>query len=336
MKARFQPYSLQFKQASGTSRGILHTKETFILTIEHEGKRGIGECALFRGLSCDDLPDYEEKLQWLCENINQNKAFIQKELIQYPSIIFGWEQAFLNLKHGGDLYFPSAFTTQNKAIKINGLIWMGSVDFMTEQIEDKLSKGFDCIKLKIGVDWPAEKKILKELRNRYNKNILEIRVDANGGFSVEQAEEILNDLAELKIHSIEQPIKAGQIEDMQKLCATTPTPIALDEELIGKVNFEQKIKLLEEIRPQYIILKPALVGGFSSCDEWIGLAEKRNIGWWITSALESNIGLNAITQYTFTKNNPMPQGLGTGALYTNNFDSKLDLEGDQLYFKKII
>lgn len=278
MKARFQPYSLQFKQASGTSRGILHTKETFILTIEHEGKRGIGECALFRGLSCDDLPDYEEKLQWLCENINQNKAFIQKELIQYPSIIFGWEQAFLNLKHGGDLYFPSAFTTQNKAIKINGLIWMGSVDFMTEQIEDKLSKGFDCIKLKIGVDWPAEKKILKELRNRYNKNILEIRVDANGGFSVEQAKEVLNDLAELKIHSIEQPIKAGQIEDMQKLCATTPTSIALDEELIGIVNFEQKIKLLEEIRPQYIILKPALVGGFSSCDEWIGLAEKRNIG----------------------------------------------------------
>ena len=331
--ATFKQYLLQFKNPSGTSRGVLHTKETFFLEILEGDKKGIGECALFRGLSFDDVPDYEEKLTWLCENINQDSAYLKKELLHFPSIWFGYEQAILNVKHGENLYFPSDFTEGKSSIKINGLIWMGNVDFMQTQIEEKLELGFDCIKLKIGVDWNSEKEILRKLREKFPKEQLELRVDANGGFTFEEAKIVLNELDELGIHSIEQPIKAGNLEEMKLLCATTPTPIALDEELIGVVDFEEKRKLLEKIKPQYIILKPALIGGFSGTDEWISLAENLGIGWWITSALESNIGLNAIAQYTFTKGNKMPQGLGTGGLFTNNFESNLQLEGDLLSMK---
>ena len=333
MKASYQSYILNFKQASGTSRGVLHDKETFILTVEDGPKKGIGECALFRSLSHDDTPEYEEKLQWLCNNIDQEIDFLKAELLEYPSIIFGLEQALLNFEHGKNLYFPSAFTQGEKNIKINGLIWMGTVDFMRKQIQEKLNQNFNCIKLKIGVNWKEEKEILRQLRLEFDVNSLEIRVDANGGFSPKDAKIVLQELAELKIHSIEQPIKAGQISEMFELCKNSPTPIALDEELIGIIHIEEKIQLLEKIQPQFIILKPALVGGFSGTDQWISIAEKLGIGWWITSALESNIGLNAIAQYTFTKNNPMPQGLGTGALFSNNFPSSLFLEGDKLYFK---
>jgi L-alanine-DL-glutamate epimerase-like enolase superfamily enzyme len=209
---------------------------------------------------------------------------------------------------------------------------MGNVDFMKEQIALKLQDKFHCIKLKIGVHWDEEKKVLEELRKTFPKNQLELRVDANGAFSAEKAKIVLEELAALDIHSIEQPIKAGNPEEMALLCANTPTPIALDEELIGITESEEKQRLLETIKPQYIILKPSLVGGISGSDEWIALAEKQNIGWWITSALESNIGLNAIAQYTYTKKNPMPQGLGTGSLFTNNTPSSLKLEGDQLWF----
>jgi len=333
MKASYFRYMLQFKRPGGTSRGVLHEKETFILEIEDQGKKGIGECAVFRGLSFDDRPDYEEKLKWLCENIQQDKNYLQEELKEFPSIWFGYEQAILNLKYGDHLYFPSEFTEGKSAITINGLIWMGDISYMEEQIQDKLDKGFHCIKLKIGIDWPSEYRILKQLREKFSPDQLELRVDANGGFSKEEANTVLQQLADLNIHSIEQPIKAGNWEDMASLCAVTPTPIALDEELIGIVDSKEKRKLLEAVKPQYIILKPALVGGFSGADEWISLAESLNIGWWITSALESNIGLNAIAQYTFTKKNPMPQGLGTGSLFVNNFESSLDLRNELLWFK---
>ena len=333
MNAQFTQHKLIFKQASGTSRGVLTTKETYILEISKNGQKGIGECAIFRGLSYDDVPDYEEKLTWLCENINSDFEVLKKELLHYPSIIFGLEQALLNLQHGEDLYFPSDFTDGKDSIKINGLIWMGNADFMQSQIEEKLAKGFDCIKLKIGVDWKSEKEIIKKLREKFPKEQLELRVDANGAFSYEEARMVLQELADLGIHSIEQPIKAGS-QFMTKLCAETPTPIALDEELIGVIDFEEKKKLLETIKPQYIILKPALVGGFSGSDEWIAIAENLGINWWITSALESNIGLNAICQYTYTKKNPLPQGLGTGALFTNNFETHLQLENDQMWHKK--
>jgi len=335
MKATYLKYLLQFKRPSGTSRGVLLDKETFILTISEDGRKGGGECAVFRGLSFDDRPDYEEKLQWLCEHINEDIAFLKEELKEFPSIWFGYEQAVLNLKYGDNIYFPSEFTEEKSAITINGLIWMGEVGYMEEQIQDKLEKGFHCIKLKIGVNWESEHIILQKLREKFSKDQLELRVDANGGFSKVEAVTVLHQLADLHIHSIEQPIKAGNWEDMAELCAKTPIPIALDEELIGIIDPEEKKKLLEKIKPQYIILKPALVGGFSGSDEWISFAENQNIGWWITSALESNIGLNAIAQYTFTKKNPMPQGLGTGALFVNNFESDLELRNELLWFKNI-
>ncbi|PWN67957.1 o-succinylbenzoate synthase [Chryseobacterium oncorhynchi] len=333
MIASYHKYLLEFKRPSGTSRGVLLDKETFILEISDHGKKGVGECAIFRGLSFDDRPDYEEKLKWLCENIDTGPDFLKEELKDFPSIWFGYEQAVQNLKYGESLYFPSEFTEGKSAITINGLIWMGDVGYMEEQIQDKLEKGFHCIKLKIGVDWKSEHIILQKLREKFSKDQLELRVDANGGFTREEAIVVLQQLADLHIHSIEQPIKAGNWSDMAELCAQTPTPIALDEELIGITDLEEKKKLLEAIQPQYIILKPALVGGFSGTDEWISLAEQLNIGWWITSALESNIGLNAIAQYTFTKNSPMPQGLGTGALFVNNFESSLDLRNELLWFK---
>ncbi|MCW3168109.1 o-succinylbenzoate synthase [Chryseobacterium sp. 09-1422] len=333
MKAEYFKYLLKFKRPSGTSRGVLYEKETFILVISDDGKKGTGECAIFRGLSFDDRPDYEDKLKWLCENTDQDVEFLKDELKEFPSIWFGYEQALLNLKHGGKLYFPSEFTDGKSSMMINGLIWMGDVDYMEEQIQEKLAQGFHCIKLKIGVDWKSEHEILQKLRQKFSKDKLELRVDANGGFSKDEAEIVLQQLADLNIHSIEQPIKAGNWNDMAELCAKTPTPIALDEELIGVVDFNEKKKLLDHIKPQYIILKPSLVGGISGSDEWVSLAEQNNIGWWITSALESNLGLNAIAQYTFTKNSPMPQGLGTGGLFTNNFDSDLELKGDRLFFK---
>ncbi|UTF93965.1 o-succinylbenzoate synthase [Elizabethkingia anophelis] len=332
MQAEYQRHNLIFKRPGGTSRGVLTEKETYFLHISDGEKKGTGECGIFRGLSYDDVPDYEEKLKWLCDNINAKYNFLQQQLLHYPSIWFGYEQAILNLKHGGHIYFPGEFTEGKESITINGLIWMGNIDFMKEQIASKLQDKFHCIKLKIGVHWDEEKKVLEELRKTFSKNQLELRVDANGAFSTEKARIVLEELAFLDIHSIEQPIKAGNPEEMALLCASTPTPIALDEELIGITELEEKQKLLEIIKPQYIILKPSLVGGISGSDEWIALAEEQNIGWWITSALESNIGLNAIAQYTYTKKNPMPQGLGTGALFTNNTPSSLRLEGDQLWF----
>ena len=334
MQASFSKYILNFKRPAGTSRGVLDTKETFILEISENGKKGIGECSIFRGLSYDDVPEYESKLQWLVDHINIDEKEIHQQLLHFPSIWFGYEQAIANLQHSSNIYFSSEFTEDKKSIKINGLIWMGDAAFMREQIEEKLEKGFTCIKLKIGVNWNSEREILREIRKGFPAERIELRVDANGGFTKEESQKVLQELFELQIHSIEQPIKAGNWKDMAQLCKNTPTPIALDEELIGIIDTSEKTKLLESIQPQYIILKPTLVGGFKGTDEWIQLAEERNIGWWITSALESNIGLNAIAQYTYTKKSKMPQGLGTGSLFTNNFESSLELNGENLYFKK--
>ncbi|SKB74015.1 o-succinylbenzoate synthase [Soonwooa buanensis] len=331
--ARFEKYTLNFKRPSGTSRGVLNVKETYFIYIEEDNKIGVGEANLFKGLSFDDDDEYEDALTWACQNVNLGLDHLREEMVNHPSIIFGLEQAFLNLEHGGNIYFPSDFTEAKDSIQINGLIWMGDVNYMKEQIEEKLAQNFHCIKLKIGVDWGNEKQVIAELRKKFPKDVLELRVDANGAFSPEKAKTVLEELATLDIHSIEQPIEAGNWKAMAKLCAETPTPIALDEELIGILNYESKVDLLKEIKPQFIILKPTLIGGFSGSDEWIELAENQKIGWWITSALESNIGLNAIAQYTYPKQNPMPQGLGTGGLFTNNTTSHLDLKGEQLWFK---
>lgn len=334
MKAVYRPYILNFKQPSGTSRGILKTKETFFVKITNDGKIGIGECGLFRGLSVDDRPDYEQKLQWACENVSLGKDGLWQELQEFPSIQFGFEMAFRSLQSEDPFrLFPSEFTAGKAAIPINGLIWMGSKTFMQEQIKEKLRQGFRCLKLKIGaMDFPAELQILRHVRNEFSLDDLEIRVDANGAFSKEEALEKLKRLSDFELHSIEQPIKQGQIQAMAELCENTPLPIALDEELIGVFGVTKKQELLQTIQPQYIILKPSLVGGFRGSQEWIDLAEENQVGWWITSALESNVGLNAIAQWTFLKNTEMPQGLGTGSLFTNNISSPLKMSGETLQY----
>ena len=237
----------------------------------------------------------------------------------------------MDLNSKKHVLFPSDFTKGRKGIKINGLIWMGEIEFMRSQIKEKLKQGFSCLKLKIGTHWEKEKQILEDLRKEYSADILELRVDANGAFSFQEAEVVLTELARLKIHSIEQPIRQGNWLQMKILCENTPIPIALDEELIGVLNLEDKISLLQTIQPQYIILKPALIGGFKGSEEWIKIANEKNIGWWITSALESNIGLNAIAQWTFTLSNPLPQGLGTGELFTNNIPRSLEIKGEELW-----
>lgn len=339
IQAHYQKYILNFKNPSGTSRGVLRTKETWFITLKKDQKIGIGETGLFRGLSIDDVPNYEEKLQWVCKNIHLGIENLKTELVQYPSIQFGLEQAFLSLesKTKFDL-FPSKFTEGKEAISINGLIWMGEKEFMKTQIQDKIEAGFSCIKMKIGaIDFETEIELLKSIRKNFSSEEIELRVDANGAFHPENALEKLKRLSDLEIHSIEQPIKQGQLQEMAQLCATTPLPIALDEELIGVFSSEEKKYIINTIKPQYIILKPSLVGGFAGSKEWINLAETNAIGWWITSALESNIGLNAIAQFTYTLKNQLPQGLGTGGLFTNNFDSPLEVKNGALqynYLKK--
>jgi o-succinylbenzoate synthase len=334
LKASYHKYILDFKLPSGTSRGVLTHKETWFIVLEKDGKKGIGECGILRGLSVDDLPDYELKLAWTCQNIHLGEEHLWNALLHYPSIQFGVEMAFQSLSSSTPFsLFPSAFTMGKGSIPINGLVWMGEPQFMKQQIEEKLAQGFSCIKLKIGaIDFEQELQLLHFIRANFTPDKIEIRVDANGAFDSSTALIKLNQLSEFKIHSIEQPIQKNDTDSMAELCKTTPLPIALDEELIGVFNYQEKEALLLKIKPQYIILKPSFIGGFRGTEEWIVLAEKYQIGWWITSALESNIGLNAIAQWTFLKQNLMPQGLGTGGLYTNNFDCPLTVADGKLWY----
>ncbi|MFM1877482.1 MAG: hypothetical protein RLZZ241_348 [Bacteroidota bacterium] len=335
MKAHHTPYQLNFITPGGTSRGVLTQKETHFITLCDGKRTGIGECAVFRGLSRDDRPDYVQTLQWACEHIDLGLEVLREALQDWPTLVFGLEQAFLSLQseHPMEL-FPSAFT-QGAGIPINGLIWMGSISEMESRIEARLAEGYNCLKLKIGaLNFDRELHLLKALRDRFPADSLEVRVDANGAFAPNQALERLKQLAPLDLHSIEQPIAAGNWEAMAGLCRDTPVPIALDEELIVWPHSERKEELLECIVPQFIILKPALLGGILACNHWIELAEARNIGWWVTSALESNIGLNTIAQWTATLGVKMPQGLGTGSLFSNNFNSPLQTGLGQLWYNR--
>ncbi|PWG05271.1 o-succinylbenzoate synthase [Polaribacter aquimarinus] len=334
IKAEYKKYILNFKKPSGTSRGILITKETWFIILKKDNKIGIGETGLFKGLSIDDVFDYEEKLNWVLLNLSKGKDWLLKELSEFPSIQFGLEQAFLSLKRNTpyDL-FPSDFTQGKKAIPINGLVWMGDKNFMKQQIKDKLKHGYSCIKMKIGaIDFESEINLLKSIRKEFSSKEIELRVDANGAFKANKALEKLKMLSELDIHSIEQPIQSGQIDEMARLCEKSPLPIALDEELIGVFTYQKKKKVITTINPHYIILKPSLIGGFAGSKEWIKLAEENNSGWWVTSALESNIGLNAIAQFTYTLQSKLPQGLGTGSLFTNNFESPLEVKNGTLHY----
>jgi o-succinylbenzoate synthase len=337
MHCTVQPIVLKFKVPAGTSRGVLLTKPSWIVELIDEDIRGKGEISIIPGLSPEftDEQLFTDKIHEIVKAINEgicdskkgfDAAFLA-ELSDFPSILFGLETAWLDFKNGGKgIYFDNAFSRGEKSIPINGLIWMGDPDYMRQQIAQKIADGFTTLKMKIGaIGLNEELDILRSIRANYSPEELTLRVDANGAFQPHEAPQILEHLAELGIHSIEQPIAAGNSAAMHQLCSKTPIPIALDEELIGVNQSTDKIKLLEEIEPQYIILKPSLHGGISGTHEWIALAEAHNIPWWMTSALESNIGLSAICQLAGEYDNVLPQGLGTGGLYENNFESNLVL-----------
>lgn len=336
LKASFKKHTLIFKTPAGTSRGVLKTKDSWFLSVWQEENPdiiGIGECSIIPDLSIDDPDKIESMLEEVCENIGSFNDYLDDLLLDFPAIRFALEMAICDLSNGGiQILFESDFTKGVDSIPINGLIWMGEEAEMREQMEKKIFH-YPCIKMKIGaISFERELAIIKWLRETYG-NDFELRVDANGAFLVEEVDEKLAELSKYNIHSIEQPIRQGQWSKMAKLCERTPIPIVLDEELIGVNAIEMKRLMLQTIQPDYIIIKPSLVGGFESSEEWISLAKEMKIGWWITSALESNIGLNAIAQWTYTLKTDMPQGLGTGGLYTNNIDSPLYIVGGNLWYE---
>ena len=353
----YRKYLLEFKNPSGTSRGILTHKSSWFLEISNGNRKGVGECSIIEGLSPDFLNEiqYESVLSETCSTLQKqlnridkiefsksNYQFLNlelkelfKDIVAFPSIVFGVEVALLDfITEEKGILFDNNFSRAKASIPINGLVWMGSVEFMQKQIEEKLEAGFSTIKMKIGaIDFQKEFALLDAIRKRFSKDEITLRVDANGAFSFDEALQILRQLKTLEIHSIEQPIAIGQIESMRLLCAENSIPIALDEELIGVNTAFEKEEILAAILPQYIILKPSLHGGIAGTYEWIQLAERKNIGWWITSALESSIGLNAIAQFTGEFETSIPQGLGTGGLYTNNLPTDLIIEKG--YLKRI-
>nr|WP_295728190.1 o-succinylbenzoate synthase [uncultured Muribaculum sp.] len=336
VKAEYCRYNLVFREPAVTSRAVMTHKETYFIRIWDEGRPnvcGIGECALFRGLGVDDVPEYEEWLREVCADISCN-GLTSIISVNSSSIRFGVESALADLRNGGRrILWPGPWTAGEEAIPINGLVWMGSHDRMLERIDEKIAAGFRCIKLKIGgIDFAEEIDLLRHIRDRYASDRLELRLDANGAFSPKNAMEYLAELSAFGIHSIEQPIRAGQPEAMTEICRKSPIPIALDEELIGCRSTHEKASLLDLIHPQYVILKPSLCGGFADAAEWSILASERGIGWWATSALESDIGLNAIAQWCANMRTTIPQGLGTGRLYVNNIPSPLRQVGDGLRY----
>ncbi len=340
MKAEYWQYNLQFTRPAKTSRGVLKQRPVWYLFLEQNGIRGIGECAPIAGLSRETPEQVEDLLTKICHNPEEflRRKTTEKQIRAIPSVRFAVEMALKDLAMGGSqLFFPSEFTKGRQQIHINGLIWMGNIAFMKRQINEKLQQGFRCIKLKIGsLQFSEELHLLKKIRAEYSADEITLRVDANGAFTKENVADRLMQLAELDIHSIEQPIMAGQWLEMAAICDNSPVAIALDEELIGIESLVEKRELLDIIAPHYLVLKPSLHGGWSGCDAWIALAEEKNIGWWITSYLESNIGLNAIAQWTYRKCEQysqlsrLHQGLGTGSLFINNIDSPLKVHGEQL------
>jgi len=332
--ARYSTLDLKFRFPAGTSRGVLLHKPSSFLILEKNGYTGVGECSTIPDLSIDPVDSYTVKLDDLCRLLNEGADPLTIDLQDYPSIAFGLETALLDLAaKGSKELFTSPFTEGTTGIPINGLVWMGDKAFMEKQIREKIEAGYHCIKLKIGAnDFTTELDIISDIRKQFSSDDIEIRLDANGAFHPEEAFEKLNRLSVFNIHSIEQPIRQHQWDAMADLCARSPIPIVLDEELIG-VHQDEKENLIEKIKPAFIILKPSLLGGFKQSEEWIQLAEKHHTGWWVTSALESNIGLNAIAQWTATLGSTLPQGLGTGQLYHNNIPSPLSILKAKLFYR---
>ena len=338
-KISITPRTLHFKQPAGTSRGVYNTRKSWFVEIEDSerpGCKGVGECAPLPDLSCDARPEYEKTLESICRMIELTGNVNYDMLRPYPSILFGIETAMTDLQNGGNgLLFDTPFARGEEGITINGLVWMGSHDEMLARLESKMEAGFHCVKLKIGaIEFDSELDLIRHIRQAFTKEQIELRVDANGGFTFEDVPSRLEQLARYDIHSIEQPIRQHQWARMAQLCASSPIPIALDEELIGVNMPGMKKELLDTIRPQYIILKPSLHGGISGTREWIDMAHQRGIGSWITSALESNVGLNAVAQlaaYVYGPDISMPQGLGTGMLFTDNIEMPLTIRGEKLW-----
>ena len=332
---------LHFLQPAGTSRGVYNTRLSFYLKLtsdEQPDVVGVGECATLPDLSCDAMPpnDYERKLRTFCDEYERTGVIDYEAMRAYPSMLFGLETAVAQFNAKGSLnFFNTPFGRGEEGIPINGLVWMGTFEEMFERLEAKLKAGFRCIKIKIGaIDFDRELQLIRHIRSTFSRNDVELRVDANGGFTPEEALSRMEALVQYDIHSIEQPIKQHQWTEMARLCAATPLPIGLDEELIGVNERQKKIELLDTIRPQYIVLKPSLHGGMAGTEEWIQLARERNIGSWITSALESNVGLNAIAQLTasiYGTNIRHAQGLGTGQLFADNIEMPLKVVGDKLW-----
>ena len=336
MRFEIEEKTLHFKQPAGTSRGVYTTRKIWLVRLSDGEREGVGECAPLPDLSCDAMDDeeYRSILNRVCEEFCQRQELDNDSWRQYPSMLFGLETAWLNMTNG-DRLFDTAFSRGEVGIPINGLVWMGSYEEMLKRMEEKLEKGFRCVKLKIGaIDFDQELDLVKRIRERFSHHEVELRLDANGAFKYEEALYKLELLSQYAIHSIEQPIKAGQWAYMAELCRESPLPIALDEELIGVNDPEMKRHMLNIIKPRYIILKPSLHGGMQGCREWIETAQDMGIGSWITSALESNIGLNAIAQFAsdvYGDHITMPQGLGTGQLFTDNIDMGLEIRGDRLW-----
>ena len=336
MEYKIEERTLHFKQPAGTSRGVYTTRKIWLIHLYDGNREGLGECAPLPDLSCDAMSDeqYEAKLRHFCEELCCVGEIDVDSLRDYPSMRFSLETALLNLQRG-DRLFDTAFSRGEEGIPINGLVWMGNYDEMLRRMEEKLQKGFRCVKLKIGaIDFDQELDLVKRIRDRFSFHEVELRLDANGAFPFEEALYKLELLSQYAIHSIEQPIRQGQWAYMAELCRESPLPIALDEELIGVNDAEMKRHMLNVIKPRYIILKPSLHGGMTGCREWIDAAREQGIGSWITSALESNIGLNAIAQFASGVYGPhitMPQGLGTGQLFTDNIPMPLEIRGDQLW-----
>lgn len=335
LNASYFPYTLHFAEPGGTSRGVLLEKPSWIIKVWDDGNchvAGLGEISVIPGLSPDDLDTIEAKIAHVISDINSIRIDDDGYWSGFPAVRFGFEMALLDLQNGGQrVLFPSAFTQSKAGIDINGLVWMGDLETMRKRVYQKVKDGFTCIKLKIGaIDFKKELELI-ELVSREFEN-MEIRLDANGGFTPADALHKLDQLNLFPIHSIEQPIQPGQWQQMAELCQKSPVPIALDEELIGLEDIQQRENMLNIVKPQYIILKPSLIGGWHEAEKWIALAQKQHVGWWATSALEGNIGLNAIAQWAYAQKVILPQGLGTGKVFTNNFASPLEVIKGQLWY----
>ncbi len=336
--ARIIRHRLRFYSPVRTSRGTLSRLDTWYILLgasDHPGLSGIGECPVLPGLSQDDNPGFEGFLQQACEEINRGKEPSDTDHFNSPSLRFGIETALRDLKHSGNrILYPSAFTEGRTGIPINGLVWMGDMHSVREQAEEKIRAGFKVLKFKVGTGNHAdEMQLLRGIRNHYPESGMEIRLDANGAWSADEALRYMEAFSKLGIHSVEQPVPAGRYGEMARICRESPVPVALDEELIGNFSRQEKKAILKEIEPRYLVLKPGLLGGVRAASEWIALADELGAGWWITSALESNIGLNAIAQWTATLDTHLPQGLGTGTLYANNVPSPLELRGERLFYR---